>query len=80
MRAKQSTPEIVLRNGKPAAVILDIEEYQDMLERLEEVEDLKALEAMRRKPLKFRRLEEFLDEYSPNVSGPPCIGGRTSSH
>lgn len=67
MKTKRSSPEIVLRNGKPAAVILDIEEYREMLERLEDVEDLKALEAMRRKPIKFRRLEEFLEEYSPNV-------------
>ena len=38
-----------------------------MLEQLEDVEDLKALEAMRRKPIKFRRLEEFLEEYFPGV-------------
>ncbi len=36
-------PEVVLRGGKPAAVILDIEEYREMLEKLEQVEDLKAL-------------------------------------
>ena len=67
MKTKSSTPEIVLRKGKPAAVILDIEEYRDMLERLEEIEDLKALEAMRKKPIKFRRLEDFLKEHSPGA-------------
>ena len=36
MKTKSSTPEIVLRKGKPAAVILDIEECREMLERLEE--------------------------------------------
>jgi len=25
------------------------------------------LEEMRRKPLKFKRLEDFLDEYSPSI-------------
>jgi len=40
-KQKKKNPEIVLREGKPAAVILDIDEYRGMLERLEEVEDLK---------------------------------------
>lgn len=69
-KAKRRTPEIVLREGKPAAVILDIDEYQEMLERLEDADDLKMLEEMRRKPLKFRRLEDFLKEYNPGVRGP----------
>ncbi len=67
MKAKRKNPEIVLRDGRPAAVILNIEEYRQMLERLEDVEDLKALEAMRKRPLKFRRLEDFLKEYAPGV-------------
>ena len=40
------------------AVILDINEYRELLERLEDVEDLKLLEEMRKKPLHFRELEE----------------------
>lgn len=56
-----------MRNGKPSAVILDIDEYREMLERLEDAEDLAILEDIRRKPLKFRRLDEFLQEYSPDV-------------
>jgi len=67
MRVKHKRPEIIVRNGKPAAVILDIEEYREMLERLEDAEDLAALEEMRREPLSFRKLEEFLEEYKPNV-------------
>jgi prevent-host-death family protein len=64
MKARRKDPEIVLRNGKPSAVILDIDEYREMLERLEDVEDLRALSAMRKKPLKFRNLEDFLREYT----------------
>ena len=67
MRPKRKGPEIVLRDGKPAAVILDIGEYKDMLERLDDVEDLKALKEMRKKPLRFRRLEDFLKESHPRV-------------
>ena len=67
MKPKGKSPEIVLRNGKPAAVILDIAEYQEMLERLEDVDDLNALKKMRKRPLKFRRLEDFLKEYRSGV-------------
>ena len=62
MRAKRKNPEIVLRDGKPAAVILDIDDYREMLERLEDVKYLKTLEEMRKKPLKFKRLEDFINE------------------
>jgi hypothetical protein len=57
-------PEIVLRDGKPTAVILDIDVYREMLERLEDVEDLMELEEMKKKPLKFRKLDDFLREYT----------------
>jgi len=66
-KAKRRAPEIVLKEGKPAAVILDIDEYQEMLERLEDAEDLKILDKMRKKPLNFRKLEEFLEEYRQSV-------------
>ena len=67
MKAERKEPEIVLRDGKPVAVILDIDEYQEMLERLEDSEDLKILEEMRKRPLKFKKLENFLEEYNPSV-------------
>lgn len=66
MRARKQ-PEVIYRNGEPAAVILDIRKYQEMLERLEDAEDLEMLRQMRKKPLRFRTLEEFLREYSPSV-------------
>ncbi len=66
-KAKKNAPQFVVRDGKPTAVILDINEYQQILERLEDSEDLKTLQKMRKKPLKFRKLEEFLKEYLPSV-------------
>jgi PHD/YefM family antitoxin component YafN of YafNO toxin-antitoxin module len=66
-RGKRKAPEIVLKEGKPSAVILDIDEYRRMLERLEDLEDLNLLKEMRKKPLKFRKLEDFLKEYHPSV-------------
>jgi hypothetical protein len=67
MKTKRKAPEIVLRDGKPAAVILDIEHYRDLLERAEDAEDLRTLKAMRRRPLKFRRLDDFLKSYTPDA-------------
>jgi len=66
-KAKRNAPGIVLREGKPSAVILDINDYREMLERLENLEDLNMLKEMRKKPLKFRKLEDFLKEYQPGV-------------
>ena len=74
VKSKRKEPEIILRNGRPAAVTLDIEEDREMLERLDDAEDLKTLAEMRKGPLKFRRLEEFLREFSPRagVRQPQC--------
>ncbi len=67
MRAKMKPPEVIVRDGKPTAVILKIREYQTMLERLEEMEDRKTLAVLRKKPLRFKKLEDFLKEYRPGV-------------
>jgi len=67
MKTKGKSPEIIVRNGKPAAVILEMDEYQEILERLDDVDDLQALAALRKKPLKFRKLDDFLKEYKPGV-------------
>ena len=67
IKTKKKTPGIVIRDTKPVAVILDIDEYQEMLERLEDAEDLRLLQQMRRRPLHFRKLNEFLKEYNAVV-------------
>ena len=67
MKGKQKTksPDIIFRDGKPSAVVLDIDDYQELLERLEDSEDLKALTEMRKKPLKYKKLEDFLEGCEP---------------
>ena len=67
LRVKRKNPELILRGGKPTAVIIDMDEYQEMLERLEDAEDLRVLDEMRRQPLKFKKLEDFLNEYTLSV-------------
>ncbi len=67
MVSRKRKPQFVVEDGEPTAVILDIDVYEELLERLEEAEDLAALRELRSKPLKFRPLSEFLDEYNPSV-------------
>ena len=67
MARRNRKPRFVVEDGEPTAVILDIDEYEQMLERLEDADDLAVLKEMRMKPLKFRRLSEFLEEYNPRV-------------
>ena len=67
MRAKRKSPDIILKDGKPAQVILDIQEYREMLERLEDMADLAVLEQIRKRPLQFNKLDDFLNEYTPGV-------------
>ncbi len=55
--------EVIFRQGKPVSVIMDIKTYKELLERLEDIEDLKTLKEMRKNPLHFRKLEDFLKEY-----------------
>lgn len=67
MVRRKRKPQFVVEDGAPTAVILDISEYEELLERLEDTEDLAALREMRKRPLKFRPLGEFLEEYGPRV-------------
>lgn len=53
-------PEIVTRKGKPVSVILPIKDYEELLERAEDVEDVAWLKQARSKPLSFRPLADYL--------------------
>jgi len=64
MMKANAEPEIVTKNGKPVSVILPINEYQEMLERLADAEDVAWLKRVRRKKLHFRPLEEVLADLS----------------
>ena len=60
MKASLAEPEIVTKKGKPVSVILPIKQYQKMLERLEDAEDVAWLKKARRKKLHYRPLEDVL--------------------
>jgi hypothetical protein len=60
MKTKMPEPEIITRKGKAVSVILPIEIYQQMLERLEDADDIEWLKKARKKPQSFRNLEDAL--------------------
>jgi PHD/YefM family antitoxin component YafN of YafNO toxin-antitoxin module len=53
-------PEIVTRKGKPVSVIIPIKDYEELLERVEDAEDIAALKRAHRRPLRYRPLEDYL--------------------
>ena len=54
-------------NRKAPEKILGIEASHKMLQRLEDLEDLRTLKAMRKKPLNFKKLEDFLEEHQQSL-------------
>jgi PHD/YefM family antitoxin component YafN of YafNO toxin-antitoxin module len=59
-RRSLSEPEIVYRNGRPTAVLLDIRVYERLLERLEDLHDLEVLNQRRKKDLVYRDFDAYL--------------------
>jgi hypothetical protein len=60
MNATLAEPEIVTRKGKPVSVIIPIKDYEELLERVEDAEDMAWLRHARKKPLHYRTLEDYL--------------------
>lgn len=53
-------PKIVLKNGKPNEVVLDINIYEKLLELAEEKEDLAELKKIRAQKTSFRNIDAYL--------------------
>ena len=62
MNATLTEPEIVTRKGKPVSVIIPIKDYEELLERIEDADDVVWLKRARKKPLHYRPLEDYLAE------------------
>ncbi len=63
-KTRRKKLELVYTDNEPTAVILDINEYREILERLEDADDLKYVERLRNRPLKLKAFELFLSEHS----------------
>jgi prevent-host-death family protein len=62
MNSTNREPEIVTRNGKPVSVIIPIKQYEELLERAEDAEDVASLKRARKRKLHYRSLEDYLTE------------------
>lgn len=60
----KTKPQVIMKNGRPNAVIIDIKDYKQLLERLEDKEDIADLEKMRKGSLHFRKFDDFLMEHN----------------
>ena len=57
--------EFVTSQGKPVSVIIPIKDYEELLERVEDTDDVAWLKHARRKPLHYRPLADYLVERNP---------------
>jgi PHD/YefM family antitoxin component YafN of YafNO toxin-antitoxin module len=64
MKAAFAEPEIITRKGKPVSVIIPIKDYQALLERLEDAEDVAYLKKARSKTMQYRPLADVLADLS----------------
>ena len=62
MKLSFPEPQIVTSNGKPVSVILPIDQYAELLERVEDSQDVAWLKKARKRGMKFRPLTEYLAE------------------
>ena len=61
-------PKIILENGKPKEVILPIEDFEALLEQLEQAEDLQAIREMKQRDWQRVSLDDFLSGRDLGVS------------
>jgi PHD/YefM family antitoxin component YafN of YafNO toxin-antitoxin module len=59
----KTKPQIVMKDGKPSAVIIDIKDYRELLEKLEDKEDIADLDKIRIGGIQVRKFEDFLTEH-----------------
>ncbi len=67
MKTSFAEPEIITRKGQARLRDPADQAYQEMLERLEDAEDVAWLRKMRKKPLQYRPLSEYLADRKARV-------------
>ncbi|MBM3326516.1 MAG: type II toxin-antitoxin system Phd/YefM family antitoxin [Calditrichaeota bacterium] len=65
---KFKRPDIILRDGKTSAFVLDIADYQALLEQIEDADDIAYLNDLYRQPLEFDWLEDLLKDRQAEYS------------
>jgi len=63
-RAASCLHFLVDEKGNKTSVVLDIKEYEELLERAEDTEALRMLQKMRKAKLECRKFDEVLNEHA----------------
>ena len=58
---------VILEGGKPSDVIISLREYEELLEKAQDVEHLEYILKLTKKDLKSRPFEDFMKERFPGV-------------
>ena len=64
----KTRPQVIMKNGVPDAVIVDIADYRNLLQRLQDKEDIDDLEKIRRGSLRFRGFDDLIDEHNNAIT------------
>ena len=62
MKTTMAELDVVTRKGKPVSVIVPIKDFEELLERAEDSDDVAWLKSPGRKPLRYRPLQDYLAE------------------
>ena len=65
--ARGRRPQVVAKDGEPVAVIIDIDEYRALLEKLDDADDIACLKAIAGRKLRFRKLSDFVSEHEEGL-------------
>ena len=55
-------PDYIYRDNKPVAAIIDIAVFEEILDKLEDVEDIEFLKESRKSILDYRNINDYLKE------------------
>jgi hypothetical protein len=66
---KIKEPEMIYKSGKPTAVILPLADYEELLERVEDADDLQWLKKARGQGVSYRPFSDYLKDHKKRVSG-----------
>jgi hypothetical protein len=61
-------PQVIHHKGRPVGVILGIDDYQWLIDRVEDKHDLEFLAKLRSQPREDRDLQRYLEERKLNLA------------
>jgi prevent-host-death family protein len=59
MNSDPDKPQLIVKDGKPVAVIVSIDDYEALLEAAEQAADLRAIRAMKKADWETITFEEY---------------------